>query len=262
MGVSTLVLALDTCSRALLYIYEKSARGAPSEYNAAMMMRNNLMDYAEQLHQICKIDLVSLRRSATRSVKKRLKQLKQAFRDLGSVASYQQNYAHAYTRGDTTGPLAIFQGEHHQAPSGMPPIPPSADKLSDTVDCSQSFGFRPFGSVEDPCSFVSEPGLGSLLGFPAFTKIDDATFRRTGQLDGAFDVQQHPSTPTGSDALQYSMSTYQAYEVIARHDGDVPDTPFHVTSEPAATVPPDFGNTVPSDWDTIGIPSFYAVPSP
>lgn len=207
VGVNTLVLAIDTCSRALLYIYEKSARGSQSEYNAATMMRNSLADYAEQLHRTCKIDLISLRRSAIRPVKKRLKQLKQSFWNLGSMASYQQTYAHTHIQSDTRDPLFISQGEHDHTLLETPLISLSAAESPDTPDCSLSIDTRPFSPVENPCLFVSEPGLGFYWDsrpLPRSTMLR-STFRQIGQIDGESDAQKCPSTPARDDALQYSV---------------------------------------------------------
>lgn len=258
VGVSTLVLALDTCSRALLYIHEQSGRGSMEEYSAAVAMRKELSEYAEQLYRTCKIDLLSLKGSVIRPIKKRLKELQQAFGTLGAATDPQQ---HPILTGSDCTVSSVFPQESYMNPArvDMPLVSPSFPDPSD-------FGFQYPGPIEDPCSFVSEPGIGSLLGFPAFTKFGSSTCR-TGRLAEGFGAQRQAFTHPEDDALQYCVPgivdhTRNQLDGIVPTNADMPHLTFHNETVPTEasqnteSSPPDTEITASGDECTINLARF------
>ncbi|RJE22808.1 hypothetical protein PHISCL_04866 [Aspergillus sclerotialis] len=206
VGVSTLVLALDSCSRALLRIYEQTQRGSLDEYNVVVMMRDDLADYAEQLHQISRIDLLALRGSVARPVKKRLKKLKHLFQSLGTSTDFGPSpFCNSLGNGNT-GVSELPQGEYYQNlnQKDVSFEPLLSDDLPDNLPDVESDPILELGlskEIVDPCSFVSEPGIGYPLGFPVFTRIGTGMLGQKG-----FGTQQERFSHLDNDFLQYPLS--------------------------------------------------------
>lgn len=224
VGTSTLALALDSCSRALLRIYEQTEGGSLDEYNVVVMMRDELADYAEQLHQISRIDLLSLRGSVVRPVKKRLKNLKQLFRSLGPSTGFGPNPFCNGRGNDNTGVSKSFQGKDYQDLTekdvSFGPL------LSDDphgVESDPILEFQLSKEIADPCSFVSEPAIGCPLGFPSFTRMGTGMFERQGQPDDRFDTQQGGFSHPVNDLLQYPISANSHFSKMPgnAHMGDI-----------------------------------------
>lgn len=172
----TSVLVLDTCTRGLLHIYEQSGSVSISEPSGAVMMRDHLADICEKLYQLCKEDMISHIGSRIRPMKKRLKQLKGAFRSLGTSTSPGLMRSLFIDDSDQPSFSSITNGSDHSSSSLDFPVRESLNStssvsLSDLIACSPPSGLHQSapGAVE-PGFFIGDPGMDSLLGFPGFTK--------------------------------------------------------------------------------------------
>ena len=207
VGVSTLVLALDSCSRALLRIYEQTERGSVEEYNVVAMMGDQLTDYAGQLHQMSRIDLVSLKGSVIRPVKKRLKKLKQAFQCLGSSSTNLTTVPSGNDLwNENTGLSELSQGKQQNLTQKDIPFESLLPADLIDIECDPILGFQLSKEILDPCSFVTEPEIGCPLGFPAFTKIGGVALGRRSLLDESSGTQQEAIGHLDDDVLQNPVS--------------------------------------------------------
>ncbi|KAE8134526.1 hypothetical protein BDV38DRAFT_160992 [Aspergillus pseudotamarii] len=167
--INMLVLGLDTCSRALVHIYDHLSRGAIDNQKEKAAIRKQLADYADKFHQICKSDAVPRCGSVMRSVKKRLKWAKLAFQDLEILPEPQQVLSSVhYATPDLS--TALNLGWPHNEGLLLDPTFATArpgDMLSS--DIVPGALQQPVSGINDPFFVVDDPIIGTLLGLPGFT---------------------------------------------------------------------------------------------
>ncbi|OOF90836.1 hypothetical protein ASPCADRAFT_518998 [Aspergillus carbonarius ITEM 5010] len=173
-GSNMMLYGLDTCSRALSYIYTRHERGSIEERNTISMRETQLVDIAGQLYQTCKGDTVSRLGPALLPVKKRFKRARIAFELLNSSAIPQSRLSGQMESNPTS----------NWAPANELLMDPgiTIDHLtSQSLNSSSLPAMVPNPSlafpedpteVLDPGFFINGPVAPSLLGFPGLAKMN------------------------------------------------------------------------------------------
>ncbi|KAE8321219.1 hypothetical protein BDV39DRAFT_197810 [Aspergillus sergii] len=157
--IKMLVLGLDTCSRALVHIYDHLSRA----------FKKQLADYADKFHQICKSDAVSRCGSVMRPVKKRLKWAKLAFQHLQVLPESEQVLLSAQN-GTPDSSIALNLGLPHI--EGLLLDPAFATARPGDLPLPDI----PVPGITDPF-FVDDPIIGTLLGLPGFTDTHEQLYQ-------------------------------------------------------------------------------------
>ncbi|KAI9042414.1 Zn(II)2Cys6 transcription factor [Aspergillus affinis] len=215
----TLALGLDTCSRTLAHIHGHSHQwmDGGDEVDAAAILAQ-LADFAHQMHQICKGNSLLSSGPVIRPVKKRFKQLKQAFstspsptdgRSLPTSVVAESASPLSVSIADDAPPLVAGRS------SGISLTHSAASPSPALSDCP--------AEVMDSYFFLGDPDMGSLLGLTGFIKpgpgprVDLSPSRSSPT---AHPTQSHTSTfPSmdfhGRDILLFSNSSSTSGQVSA-----------------------------------------------
>ncbi|KAE8351507.1 hypothetical protein BDV28DRAFT_18550 [Aspergillus coremiiformis] len=236
-----LVLGLDTCSRALVHIYDHLSRGSIDNPKTMTVMKGQLADYADKFHQVCKGDAVLRCGSVVRPIKKRLKWAKLAFQQLQS--SFELQPVHFSAQGLSEPAFAIAQ------PGDLP--------LSNLVPCDalQQSALE----VTDPFIFVDDPVIGSLLGFPEFTNAyghlsQDFTYlQENKQIRDAERGLSHIQSPTpllldntfSGESLDLVLDGYSHPSLFPPNTNDRPDELHSTPSDMAESMCADAAGFTP-----------------
>ncbi|KAB8255586.1 hypothetical protein BDV32DRAFT_154093 [Aspergillus pseudonomiae] len=155
--INMLVLGLDTCSRALVHIYDHLSRGLIDSQKENTAIKQQLANYADKFHQICKSDAVSRCGTVMRPVKKRLKWAKLAFQHL-------QMPPEPHLEG-----LLLDLPFSTDRPGDMP----SSDIVPDALLVNQ----QPISGTTDPFFVVDDPIINTLLSLPGITDAHEELYQ-------------------------------------------------------------------------------------
>ncbi|PLB49858.1 hypothetical protein P170DRAFT_473447 [Aspergillus steynii IBT 23096] len=195
-GTRTIALGLDTCSRALAHIHGHSHQWRDGDDEATAAIPAQLADFAHQMHQICKGDSLLSSGPVIRPVKRRFKQLKEAFSAAQSPPNGRSNPISVM--GETASPPSVSTVEDAPALgagySGISLTQPAASPSPALSDCPPE--------LMDSYFFLGDPDMGSLLGLTGFIKPgpgprSDILPPRSGPC--AHTTQSHPSIFTPID---------------------------------------------------------------
>ncbi|KAE8375200.1 hypothetical protein BDV26DRAFT_283626 [Aspergillus bertholletiae] len=184
--INMLVLGLDTCSRALVHIYDHLSRNSIDSQKDKTAIKEQLTDYAAKFHRICKSDAVSRCGSVIRPVKKRLKWAKLAFQHLQIPPEPQPVLSSAQVEG-TSSSITLNPGQSHIGGLLLDSTFATAQlgdmSNSDIVPASALLvDQQPTSAIADPFFIVDDPIIGALLGFPGFTDAQEQLYQDSACL--------------------------------------------------------------------------------
>lgn len=208
-AANMLALGLDACSRALVYIHAQCEHGSMDGRKAILAMREQLTDYADQLHQICQGGLMLRDRSVIRPAKKRLKQVKLAFRSLDSFVTLKLSLSSG-NNGSSLSPLCPDGDLSHaddrlfdsafalDQPANLPVNSSFSAPLPDLASCDLSLMLQQLpAEILDPCFSVGDPFMGSPPGLHSLTTASIGSHRSHANLpegEQTADAQQSLSS--------------------------------------------------------------------
>ncbi|KAB8243184.1 hypothetical protein BDV35DRAFT_396055 [Aspergillus flavus] len=196
--INMLVLGLDTCSRALVHIYDHLSRGSIDNQKEKAAFKKQLADYADKFHQICKSDAVSRCGSVMRPVKKRLKWAKLAFQHLQILPEPEQVLSSAQHRTPDSS-IALNLDLPHIEGLLLDPAFATARlgdlSSSDIVPDALLVDRQPVSGITDPF-FVDDPIIGTLLGLSGVTDTREQLYQDYTRLQ-----QSKPSMGSEQDLL-------------------------------------------------------------
>ncbi|KAF5860472.1 hypothetical protein ETB97_001482 [Aspergillus alliaceus] len=162
-----LVLGLDTCSRALVRIYDHLNRGSIDSQKMIAAKRKQLAGYADKFHHVCKGDAVMRCGSVIRPIKKRLKWAKLAFQHLQAPPESQSVFTPIQDRFIGI-PVSSIAQDFLVDPTSIAK-PTHMSSLSGSMPCEVE--------TTDPFILADDPVIGSLLGFHEFTNVHEQPSR-------------------------------------------------------------------------------------
>ncbi|OGM44338.1 hypothetical protein ABOM_007262 [Aspergillus bombycis] len=178
--INMLVLGLDTCSRALVHIYDHLSRGLINGQKEHTAIKEDLANYADKFHQICKSDAVSRCGTVMRPVKKRLKWAKLAFQHLQILPEPQQVLSSAQ-HGASGSTISLNLGWPHIDGLLLDPAfataRPGDMSSSDIVSDALLVDRQPVSGITDPFFVVDDPIINTLLGFPGVTDAHEQFYQ-------------------------------------------------------------------------------------
>ncbi|PYH94088.1 hypothetical protein BO71DRAFT_240081 [Aspergillus ellipticus CBS 707.79] len=177
-GTHMTVFGLETCSRALLYIYSRYTQGSTEEQDTIAMRQDQLRSIADQLHQVCKDDSVLRLGSAISSVRKRFKYVKLAFQaaldsspastasPVPPLPSSIQDESNSWTFANDILDPGLGLGQTSSLLLDSASLGPLSALGPDTALAFP----EPLTEIIDPSFFVGDPAAGTHLGFSGHVK--------------------------------------------------------------------------------------------